>query len=138
MARGVDVDFVDGRLVDLGYVLLAIAAVAGDIRAVEVLIGGFDDVVLFDLGHAVEGAHSVAPFLKPEIRIAHGTDPRTVVFLPLLYALFEVGDNGRDDPILELPLLDQVNLLQEQGLDFLKGLVLFGDAPQVLGTVVVE
>ena len=138
MARGVDVDFVDGRLGDFGYVLLAVAAIAGDVCAVEILIGDFDDVLLLNLGHAVEGAHCVAPFLKPEIRIAHGTDPRTVVFLPLLYALLEVGDNSRNDPILELPLLNQVDLLQEQGLDFLKGLVLFGDAPQVLGTVVVE
>ena len=113
MARGVDVDFVDGRLGDLGYVLLAVAAVASDVCAVEVLIGGFDDVVLFDLGHAVESAHRVAPFLKSDIRIAHGTDARAVVFQPLLHALLEVVDNGRDDPIVELPLLNQVDLLQE-------------------------
>ena len=129
---GRQIGFLDGR-----QILLAIAPIADHVVAAEVLLRQLDDVLLPDLRHAVESATGIVPVLESEKRPAQHTDTGSVALQLPFVGLFEIGDDGGDQPLLEAAALENLELLEQQRLHLLQGLALLGDAVEILGTQII-
>ena len=102
------------------------------IVAAEVGVGECDDLSLGDRGHAVVQVHILAPSFLEDECIGHGPCAAGVVLTPAPHAaLAVVIHHGFDQPIVERPVAQCVDLAQQQIADLIQGLSFLGFAVQL-------
>jgi hypothetical protein len=78
-------------------------------------------------------AHRVVPVFRNDPGISASADTRALSdSRPAFSRLLEVVDDGGNHPVLDLAALEDVELVQQQLLDFLQGLAVFRDAVEIL------
>ena len=109
-----------------------------DVATAEVLVGGGHDLLLGDGGEAVDFAAGLGPGAVLEEAVAEQFDALLIVLEAAFEADAVVGDDGGEQPVLELARADLGDLLEQEFLDLLQALAFLGGAVHELGPVVVE
>lgn len=112
LTSGVDVDGVNFGFLHRGNLVLLVKARDGDVVATEVFVGDADNIVLVDLCHPIKRRYRGIPVFKGEKGGGHCANAGEVGLESCFLSLFEVSDDGRNDPVFKFAVFDEVNLVE--------------------------
>ena len=118
--------------------MLRIDPVHRNVVITKIFVGHIHHILLGELLHTIDFCDVIIPVGAFDERLAHHRDTGRVEFQAGFFVLKKIIDDGRNNPFFEISGFDDFNLLQQQLLNFFKGLILLGYAEQALRAVIVQ